>query len=98
MTNFCSSKTDFICIFSCVFRCGRFVGSSRLEVSHLYLFGISPLPLLNISIKLEFASIGVLLQKLYMFWFSWCWQFLPGGCTGRLGRLYHPCQGAVLPV
>ena len=24
------------------FRCGRFSGSSRLEVSHLYLFGISP--------------------------------------------------------
>src|ERR1041385_67172 len=103
MTSSCSSKTDFICVFSYVFRCGRFFGSSRLEVSHLYLFDISPLPLLNISIKLEFALIGVHLQKLWQFrvclflleficCVAWAPWFCQGGSTAPSAVV--PCHGS----
>ena len=82
MTSSSSSKTEFTCIFYDVFDVGGFVGSSRLEVSLLYLLGIPPLPLLNItsrcfdatrrlvSNKLEFSQFGAHLQKFWQFWFS----------------------------
>ena len=77
-----SSKTEFTRIFYDVFDVGGYVGSSRLEVSLLYLLGIPPLPLLTItsrcfdathhlvSNKLEFAQFGAHLQKFWQSWFS----------------------------
>ena len=53
-----SSKTEFTCIFYDVFDVGFFAGSSFIEVSHLYTFGICLLPLLTITNKLEFAQFG----------------------------------------
>src|SRR3990170_4403384 len=81
MTSSSSSKTEFMCIFYDVFDVGVFAGSSLIEVSHLYIIGISLLPLLNItsrcldstrrhlSNKLEFANFGAHLQKLWQFRF-----------------------------
>ena len=81
MTSSSSSKTDFMCFFHYVFVVGGIAGSSPMEVSHLHIIGIPPLPLLNItsrcldspcrhlSNKLEFARFGVHLQKLWQFWF-----------------------------
>ena len=40
-----SSKTDFICIFYCVFEFGGFTGSSSREVPHLSYHDILPLGL-----------------------------------------------------
>ena len=86
MTSSSSSKTEFTCIFYDVFDVGGFAGSSRLEVSLLFLLGIPPLPLLTItsrcfvatrrliSNKLEFAQFGAHMQKLWQFW-------LPSGST-----------------
>ena len=42
MTSSCSSKTEFTCIFYDVFDVGGFAGSSRLEVSLLYLLAYLP--------------------------------------------------------
>src|SRR6266566_2038940 len=82
MTSSNSSRTDFICIFYDVFDVGVYAGSSFIEVSHLYMLGISPLPLLItrcrclnstrclLSNKLEFAQFGAHLQKLWQFRFS----------------------------
>ena len=81
MTSSSSSKTEFTRIFYDVFDVGGYAGSSRLEVSLLYFFGIPPLPLLTItsrcfdatrlsqSNKLEFAQFGAHMQKLWQFWF-----------------------------
>ena len=80
MTSSSSSKTEFSCIFYDVFDVGGYAGSSRLEVSLLFLLGLPPLPLLTItsrcfdatrlalSNKLEFAQFGAHLQKLWQFW------------------------------
>ena len=81
MTSSSSSKTEFTRIFYDVFDVGGFAGSSRLEVSLLYLLASLPassyynqslfdatrLPLSN---KLEFAQFGAHMQKLWQFWFS----------------------------
>jgi hypothetical protein len=80
-------KLEFIengvhtCIFYDVFDVGVYAGSSFIEVSHLYIIGISPLLVLNITSrcldstcrhlpnKLEFVVFGVHLQKFCQFWF-----------------------------
>ena len=72
MTSSSSSKTKFTHIFYDVFDVGGYAGSSRLEVSLLYLlaylhcFDATRLPLSN---KLEFAQFGAHMQKLWQFWF-----------------------------
>ena len=85
VTSSSSSKTEFTRIFYDVFDVGGYAGSSRLEVSLLYLLAYLPrrrcfdatrLPLSN---KLEFAQFGAHMQKLWQFWF-------PSGSTaGRSG-------------
>ena len=82
LTSLSSSKTEFACIFYDVFDVEGFAGSSRLEVSLLFLLGIPPLPLITItsrcfdatrrlvSNKLEFAQFGAHMQKLWQFLFS----------------------------
>src|SRR3989337_580783 len=84
MTSSSSSKTDFICFFRYVCDAGGLAGSSPMEVSHLHIIGIPPLPLLNIasrcldspcrhlSNKLEFARFGVHLQNYGSFGFDVC--------------------------
>ena len=74
VTSSSSSKTEFTRIFYDVFDVGGYAGSSRLEVSLLYLLAYLPccfdatrLPLSN---KLEFAQFGAHMQKLWQFWFS----------------------------
>ena len=75
VTSSSSSKTEFTRIFYDVFDVGGYAGSSRLEVSLLYLLAYLPchcfdatrLPLSN---KLEFAQFGAHLQKLWQFWSS----------------------------
>ena len=42
MTSSSSSKTEFTCVFYDVFDVGGYAGSSRLEVSLLYLFAYLP--------------------------------------------------------
>ena len=85
MTSSSSSKTEFTHIFYDVFDVGGYAGSSRLEVSLLYLLAYLPscrcfdatrLPLSN---KLEFAQFGAHMQKLWQFW------FLSGSTAGRSG-------------
>ena len=83
MTSLSSSKTEFACIFYDVFDVGGFAGSSRLEVSLLYLLAYLPCLFLLyptslsfdatrrlVSNKLEFAQFGAHMQKLWQFWFS----------------------------
>ena len=77
-----------ICIFYDVFDVGVYAGSSFIEVSLLYILGISPLPLLIISSRcldnarlhlsneFEFSQFGAHLQKLWQFWFSCILCFL----------------------
>ena len=84
MTSSSSSKTELTRIFYDVFDVGGYAGSSRLEVSLLYLLGIPPLPLLTItsccfdathclvSNKLEFAQFRAHMNKLWQFCFSPC--------------------------
>ena len=79
MTSSSSSKTEFTCIFYDVFDVGGLAGSSRLEVSLLFLLGIPPLPLLTItsrcfdvtrrlvSNKFEFAQFGAQMKKFWQF-------------------------------
>ena len=79
MTSSSSSKTEFICIFYDVFDVGVFVGSSLIEVSHLYIIGIFILPLLKItlvvvfSIRSSYAKVMAVLALL-----------VPSGCSGSL--------------
>ena len=40
VTSSSSSKTESICIYYDVFDVGVFAGSSFIEISHLYIFGI----------------------------------------------------------
>ena len=75
ITSLSSSKTEFTRIFYDVFDVGGYAGSSRLEVSLLFLLGIPALPLLTrrlVSNKLEFAQFGAHMKKLWQFWFSPC--------------------------
>ena len=60
MTSSSLSKIGSLCIFYDVFDVGVFVGSSFIEVSHLYIIDIFILPLLIITNKLEFAQFGAL--------------------------------------
>ena len=53
MTSLSSSKTEFACVFYDVFDVGGYAGSSRLEVSLLYLL----------------AYLPCCMQKLWQFWF-----------------------------
>ena len=70
MTSSSSSKTEFTRIFYDVFDVGGYAGSSRLEVSLLYLFGhCFDATRLCQSNKLEFAQFGAHMQKLWQFWF-----------------------------
>ena len=75
MTSLSSSKTEFACIFYDVFGVGGYVGSSRLEVSLLYLLAYLPCCFdatrRLVSNKLEFAQFGAHLQKLWQFCFYW---------------------------
>ena len=74
MTSLSSSKPEFACIFYDVFDVGGFAGSSRLEVSLLYLLGIPccfDATRRLVSNKLEFAQFGAHMQKLWQFLFSW---------------------------
>ena len=97
VTSSSSSKTEFTRIFYDVFDVGGYAGSSRLEVSLLYLLAYLPclfcfdatrLPLSN---KLEFAQFGAHMQKLWQFWF-------PSGSTaGRNGSPAWVLQ-AVVPL
>ena len=73
MTSLSSLKTEFACILYDVFVVGGFAGSSRLEVSLLYL--LAYLPCFDathrlVSNKLEFAQFGARMKKLWQFWFS----------------------------
>ena len=76
MTSSSSSKTEFTRIFYDVFDVGGYAGSSRLEVSLLYLFGhCFDATRCLVSNKLEFAQFGAHLQKLWQFWF-YCYPLL----------------------
>ena len=102
MTSSSSSKTEFTRIFYDVFDVGGYAGSSRLEVSLLYFFGIPPLPLLTItsrcfdatrlsqSNKLEFAQFGAHMRKLWQFWFL--------AVVPRPERQYRLSPQAVVPL
>ena len=82
VTSSTSSKTEFSRIFYDVFDVGGYAGSSRLEVSLLYLLAYLPCLFLLypvivfdatrrlVSNKLEFAQFGAHMQKLWQFWFS----------------------------
>ena len=90
VTSSSSSKTEFTRIFYDVFDVGGYVGSSRLEVSLLYLLAYLPC-LFLLSNKLEFAQFGAHMQKLWQFWF-------PSGSTaGRSGSTAWVLQ-AVVPL
>ena len=75
-----SSKTEFTRIFYDVFDVGGYAGSSRLEVSLLYLLAYLSVGVhcrcfdatrRLVSNKLEFAQFGAHLQKFWQFWFPW---------------------------
>ena len=96
MTSSSSSKTEFTRIFYDVFDVGGYAGSSRLEVSLLYLLAYLPCLFfdatrLSQSNKLELAQFGAHMQKLWQFWF-------PSGSTaGRSGSIAWVLQ-AVVPL
>ena len=75
VTSSSSSKTEFTRIFYDVFDVGGYAGSSRLEVSLLYVLAYLPSPACFdathrlVSNKLEFAQFGAHMQKLWQFWF-----------------------------
>ena len=66
MTSLSSSKTEFACFFYDVFDVGGFAGSSRLEVSLLFLLGIPPLPssVLMLLVILYPTSLSLLNSEL----------------------------------
>ena len=77
MTSSSSSKTEFTPIFYDVFDVGGYAGSSRLEVSLLYLLAYLPCRCFDatrrlVSNKLEFAQFGAHMKKFWQFCFSPC--------------------------
>ena len=70
VTSSSSSKTEFTRIFYDIFDVGGYAGSSRLEVSLLYLLegGSFDATRRLVSNKLEFAQFGAHMQKLWQFW------------------------------
>ena len=59
MTSLSSSKTEFACVFYDVFDVGGYAGSSRLEVSLLYLLAYLPcLYIIGSCLVLLFVSFG----------------------------------------
>ena len=66
MTSLSSSKTEFTCIFYDVFDVGGFAGSSRLEVSLLYLLAFLPclLAVLMLLVVLFPTSLSLLNSEL----------------------------------
>ena len=62
MTSLSSSKTEFTCIFYDVFDVGGYAGSSRLEVSLLYL--LAYLPVLMLLVFLYPTSLSLLNSEL----------------------------------
>ena len=93
---------EFTRIFNDVFDVGGYAGSSRLEVSLLYLLAYLPcrwfdatrLPLSN---KLEFAQFGAHMQKLWQFWFPVEYSCFRGSGF-RLVPAVVPRYPAVVPL
>ena len=64
VTSSSSSKTESICIYYDVFDVGVFAGSSFIEISHLYIFGIFIFAVWIALVFLNPTSLGLLDSEL----------------------------------